>query len=79
MKKTMIQKIEEEINFLTKQRSKLFDEWIYLVKKNDRDFEFNGYTNDLAVSKADKLLKEQRAIGKKIMNLLQKVDNLSID
>ena len=75
----MIQKIEEEINFLTKKRSKLFDEWVYLVKKNDRDYEINGFSNDLAVAKAESLLKEQRAIGKKIMNLLQKADNLAMD
>ncbi|MDX2306483.1 MAG: hypothetical protein NW226_26980 [Microscillaceae bacterium] len=75
----MIQKIEDEINFLTKKRSQLFDEWIYLVKKNDREFELNGFINDQATAKAELLLKEQKSIGKKIMTLLQKADSMTSD
>ncbi len=79
MKKTKIQQIEEEINFLTKKRAELFNEWVYLVKKNDRDYDLNGTSDPKLVQRADDLLKEQRAIGKKIMKLLERADNLSLD
>lgn len=70
-----IQTIEEQIKSLTQKRAKLFDEWAILVKKNDRDFELNGKSAPELVKKADNLLEEQREIGKKIMKLLDKIDN----
>lgn len=79
MKKTKIQQIEEEINYLTQKRAELFNEWAYLVKKNDRDYELKGDSSPHLVKKADSLLQEQRSIGKKIMKLLEKADSLTMD
>jgi ElaB/YqjD/DUF883 family membrane-anchored ribosome-binding protein len=74
-----IQKIEQEINSLTQRRTELFNEWIYLVKKNDREDEIYGKVNSLSLQKADELLKEQRLISKKIMKLMETADNLIAD
>ncbi|NJL12411.1 MAG: hypothetical protein HC913_05055 [Microscillaceae bacterium] len=77
--KIKLQRIEEEITRLTKKRTELFNEWAYLVKKNDRDFDLNGFSDLKMTKKADDLLLEQRAIGKQVMRLLEQADNLIVD
>lgn len=78
MQKTQILELENEINELTNQRSVLFEEWAEVVKSNDREFEMTGRNTTEQVKKADDLLAQQKAIGKKIMRLLEKLDNLSL-
>lgn len=76
---TRMQKIESKIDALSQRRAELFREWANLVKQNDRDYEFTGRSNPLLMQRADCLLKEQKAIGKEIMHLIQKVDSLIND
>ncbi len=71
-----IVEIEKEIQELTKQRANLFEEWALIVKRNERDFENNNHMSFETLQKADFLLKEQRNISKKILNLLDKIDDL---
>ncbi len=77
MDKSKIQKIEEEISALTKKRADIFNEWAYLVKRNDRESEINGIDNPKLVQKAEQLFFEQKAIGRQIMRLLEKADNIN--
>lgn len=74
-----LQKIENEIASLTQQRAKLFNEWAYITKKNERIYDIEGYYNPQLTSKADDLLREQKAIGKKVIRLLEQADNLIAD
>ncbi len=74
-----LQKIEDEIATLTQKRAKLFNEWAYITKKNERIYDIEGYYNPQLTTKADDLLKEQKAIGKKVMRLLEQADNLIED
>jgi hypothetical protein len=78
MQKTQILELENEINELTNQRSVLFEEWAEVVKSNDREFEMTGRNSAEQVKKADELLAKQKAIGRQIMRLLEKLDNLSL-
>ena len=75
--KNKIQLIEDEINKLTKKRESVVNEWIRVIKKNDRDYEIYGSNSPHLLKKAEDLLREQRAIGKRIMRLLEKADNLT--
>jgi hypothetical protein len=68
--------IEKEIENLTKQRANLFEEWALIVKRNERDFENNNNISFETLQKADFLLKEQRNISKKILSLLDTIDDL---
>lgn len=77
--KSNIEKIEEEIKLLSQKRAELFNEWAYLVKKNDREYELTGRTNPQLEQKAEQLLSEQKAIGKQIMKLLEKADNITLE
>ena len=74
--KERIDQIEQEINILTKQRATLFDEWVDLVKRNDREFELQGKTSPTLEKKADYLLKSQKEISKKIIKLVTESENL---
>jgi len=77
--KKRLQVIEDEITRLTLKRKDLFNEWAYIVKKNERIFDLDGTYNNGLSQRADELLKEQKAIGRKVMRLLEKADNLILD
>lgn len=76
MNKQQIKVIEEEIEQLSQQRALLFNEWINKVKENDRQYELLGKDEPESMQKADDLLKRQRQINQKIMQLLAKMDNI---
>ena len=78
MNKQQIKAIEAEIEQLSQQRALLFNEWITVVKQNDRDFELHGQDKPEEVEKANGLLSQQRQINQKIMQLLAKLDNSSM-
>ena len=74
--KQRLSEIEKEIEALTKKRAVIFDEWVELVKRNEREYELNGESNTSLVKKADDLLKSQKDIGRKIMTLISESENL---
>jgi ABC-type transporter Mla subunit MlaD len=78
MNKAKIQAIELEVNQLTQKRAAIFNEWIKIVKQNDRQSEETGKDSPELLKKADALLEEQRSISKQIVKLLEKIDTLAI-
>jgi septal ring factor EnvC (AmiA/AmiB activator) len=76
MNKQQIKTIEAEIEQLSQQRATLFNEWINVVKQNDRNSEPYGEDKPEEVAKAHDLLMQQRQINQKIMQLLAKLDNI---
>jgi septal ring factor EnvC (AmiA/AmiB activator) len=76
MNKQQIKTIEAEIEQLSQQRATLFNEWINVVKQNDRNSELYGEDKPEEVAKAHDLLMQQRQINQKIMQLLAKLDNI---
>ncbi len=73
---TTITNIEQEIQELTKHRAILFEQWAVLIKQNDREFEKSSVISFDVLYKADELLREQRSISKKILDLLDKMEDL---
>ncbi len=78
-KKEKLQNIEEKVTQLTQKRKELFNEWAYLIKKNERLYELDNEYDPEITKQVDKLLKEQKSISKKIMKLLEQADNFIID
>ncbi len=78
MNKQQIQVIEAEIEQLSHERSLLFNEWINKVKENDRKYELLGEDEPEGINKAADLLKQQRQINQKILQLLAKMDNVAL-
>ena len=78
MNKQQIKSIEAEIDQLSQQRTAIFNEWISVVKQNDRESEMLGYDKPEQEQRAADLLQQQKQINHKIMQLLARLDNLSI-
>lgn len=77
--KKKLQKIEDEIMQLTQTRKELFNEWAFLIKKNERLYELDNSYDPKITQRADELLLKQKKISKKVMKLLEQADNLIID
>ncbi|MCU0446486.1 MAG: hypothetical protein MUE85_16395 [Microscillaceae bacterium] len=77
-KEDKITDFENEIDELTKQRTAVFNQWVSVVKRNERETELKGEESPELRQEAENLLAQQRSISKKIMQLIDKIDNLSV-
>jgi hypothetical protein len=68
-----IQNIEQEIEFLTQKRNKIFNEWVKISKTKapDMDWEDEDDQKNQAIYS---LMEEQRRLSQQIMSLYQKID-----
>jgi predicted nucleic acid-binding Zn-ribbon protein len=77
-KEDKIAALETEIDELTKQRTQVFTQWVNTVKRKEREAELTGEESPELREEAENLLAKQRSISKKIMQLIDKIDSLSV-
>jgi predicted nucleic acid-binding Zn-ribbon protein len=77
-KEDKIAALETEIDELTNQRTQVFNQWVNTVKRKEREAELTGEESPELREEAENLLAKQRSISKKIMQLIDKIDSLSL-
>jgi predicted nucleic acid-binding Zn-ribbon protein len=77
-KEDKIAALETEIDELTQERTQVFNQWVNTVKRKEREAEISGEESPELLEEAEKLLAKQRSISKKIMQLIDKIDSLSV-